>query len=113
MDISTIFIFRPALIFMRNFYARWAYPLLLSAITTFSNAQDWQSVYNQALEQYKAEEYQKSLSLAEDALEKSKTQSPASRVHTLQLITTNCVMLGQADKGIKYIDEEISLFQQI
>ncbi|MBI1769400.1 MAG: CHAT domain-containing protein [Bacteroidetes bacterium] len=97
---------------LRIFDSSWAYAFLLSLVAPIVCAQDWQTIYKQALAQYQAEDYQKSISLAEEALEKSKTQGLANRAYTLQLITTNCIMLNDADKGLKYVNEEIDLFKQ-
>jgi len=96
-----------------SYNLRWAYIVLFSLVVSTASSQDWQAIYNQALAQYKAEDYQKSISLAENAIEKSKTQTTTNRAYTLQLITTNCIMLNDADRGLKYIDEEIKLFEQV
>src|SRR5260370_14474882 len=96
-----------------SYNLRWAYIVLFSLVVSTASSQDWQAIYNQAFAQYKAEDYQKSISLAENAIEKSKTQTTTNRAYTLQLITTNCIMLNDADRGLKYIDEEIKLFQQV
>src|SRR5258708_4021038 len=102
---------------MRKFrlrtYLRWTYVVLFSLVASIASSQDCQAIYNQAIEQYKLEDYQKSISLAENAVEKSKTQTINNRAYTLQLVTTNCIMLNDADRGLKFIDEEIKLFQQI
>lgn len=96
-----------------DLHLRWAYLALFNLVILTAYPQDWQAIYNQALEQYKLEDYQKSISLAENALEKSKTQTLNNRAYTLQLVTTNCIMLNDTDRGLKYIDEEIKLFQQV
>src|SRR5260221_13338420 len=101
---------------MRKFrlrtYLRWTYVVLFCLVASIAYSQDWQAIYNQAIEQYKLEDYQKSISLAENALEKS-TQTVANRAYTLQLVTTNCIMLNDADRGLKYIDDDLQDFQPV
>ncbi|GHN01214.1 hypothetical protein WSM22_27030 [Cytophagales bacterium WSM2-2] len=87
--------------------------LLLTLLLSINiNAQEWKATYNQALEKYKAEDYQNSLALAKDAFEKSSAETMVNRAYILQLITSNCSALEDADTGLKYSDQEISFFQQ-
>jgi len=91
----------------------WVCLSLMVFTTTFLSAQDWQSIYNQALEKYQSEDYSNSISLAESAYEKAKSLTPLNQAYSIQLITSNCVAMGNAEKGLKYIDNEINLFQQV
>jgi len=79
-------------------------------IATNLFAQDWQTSYQQASTLYQSGDYEKSLTQAKLSLEQSK--SAKDRAYTIQLITSNDLMLENADDGLKYIDEEIKLFKE-
>lgn len=83
----------------------------LALVTGRGLAQDWQTSYEQAKTQYQKEDYAASLALAEETLAKSKSISLAGRAYFLQLITSNCLILKNPDKGLSHSAEEIRLFK--
>ena len=76
------------------------------------HAQDWQVPYNQALTSYNANDYQKSVVFAQDALAKAKAETPLNRAFIIQLITSGYSMLNMPDEGLTFCKEEILLFQK-
>lgn len=98
-----------------TYYRQLVYVLFLALVSqrVFSQSEDWQSLYNQALTKYQSEDFQNSLQSAEGALKVAGTISTLNRAYTIQLITASCVALANPDNGLKYIEEEIKLFQQV
>ncbi len=86
--------------------------ILFCLVSTFGLAQNWQASYNDALGYYKAEDFQNSLLTAKSTLEKYRTESNLNQAYTLQLITSNYVMLNDPDNALVFCDQEMNLFQQ-
>lgn len=80
--------------------------------STAINAQDWKTSYEQANKLYQSGNYSESLTSAEDLLNKNQIPDLRSKAYLLQLITSNCIALNNSDEGLKYSNEEATLFRK-
>ncbi len=89
---------------------KFAGTLLFCICSLVAPAQGWQSLYDEALKHYQKGDFKISLEQAKAALGKS--EDNFHRGSSLQLITANCLALNDPDTGLKFIDEELSIFQK-
>lgn len=96
---------------MRSFYLLLFSCLCLCVHTT--SAQDWQSLYNSAMQSYNNEDYQKALSASLTAYNQVKGKDTKSLAYTLQLITASYAAIDDSQSALKYVEEEAAAFLQL
>src|SRR6478735_9207630 len=85
---------------------------LLLSLASFCPAQDWKSLYDQAVSDYQSQRYTEALSNAEKAFDLSKTLDLKNQAFSLQLLTAICLEAQDYKKGLSYSAPELSLFSQ-
>jgi len=83
---------------------------ITSTLTCLS--QDWKGLYDKAVNQYQAQQYEASLGDAKKAHALSKATDLHSQAYCVQLITNIFIESSNPDEGLSYSLEEISLFEQ-
>lgn len=96
---------------MRHLYLLTVFFFLLSANSL--RAQEWQTLYNAALQSYNNEDYSNALSTAIKAYQQVKGKDAKSTAYTLQLITANYSMLDNVSEALPYAQEEVTAFLQL
>jgi CHAT domain-containing protein/tetratricopeptide (TPR) repeat protein len=74
-------------------------------------AQDWQSVYKEAVEAYKNEKFDEAMEKASQAIQLLKDADQKGKAYAIQIFTASCLETSQSDKGLSLIDEEIGYFK--
>ena len=75
-------------------------------------SQDWQSVYNDAVQAFKTEQYNLALQKAMEALPLSQKNGIKAEAYSYQILTATLLQLGDFKDAIQYCDREAELFAQ-
>jgi CHAT domain-containing protein len=86
--------------------------LLLTLLGFKAHSQDWKSVYDKAVSQYQSQQYPEALTNAKEAFALSKKISEVNQAYSVQLITVICIESNQPDDGLKFIPDEVALYQK-